>query len=273
MEIDNSGANAFRRCPFCYYYGYLYPNADGTLGLEKVYTGTDVRARDFGTRGHELLENHYRESAGLQPKPYPESENPALELEAQAMYAAYCNHYPVESFRVVDVERTVRLPLGDSGHTYVAKMDLAFEEEDFFGILDHKFESRTSRRNTPMGWAVRDQATLYMWAASQLYGRVPRHLLLNVCRRQSPKGREGPEFYRQTIQRTPEQMERAVRDLILIADTIEDYRKRFEGRTWPSNFENCCGGFFLSDFYTLHLFGESPEILRQYQPKKPYLDM
>jgi len=95
-----------------------------------------------------------------------------------------------------------------------------------------------------------------------------------VLTRQSPKGQEAPTFPpRQTIQRSEAQIEQAVRDMIVVADTIEEYRQKFGDEPWPSSTEECCQGYFECDFYPLHVIGRSEELLKLYQPTTPYLDM
>lgn len=269
MIIDNSMANSFRKCPRLFQWRY-------ETGIERDWSAKmDVRPLDFGDRVHQLLENHYLELKGDALKPYPESPNAALELEAQALFARYLNAYPVEPFNLLDVERTFKVPLG-LRHTYVGKFDIVAREHDTecLFVMDHKTEKRNSLRNRPEAWTARSQASLYLWAVAELYGEEPRHLLLNVLRRQSDKGQIGPEFPpRQTIQRTPDQMALAVRDLIEVADRIEEYRAKYGEAPWPSNTEHCMEGNFRCDYYDLDTFGVSEAVLSQYVPTTPYLDL
>lgn len=268
MVIDNSMANAFRKCPRLYQWRY-------ERSLERDWSAKlAVRPLDFGNRVHQLLEEHYRTLKGDPIPPYPESDNAALEMEAQALFARYLNAYPVEPFSVLDVERTFKVPL--DSHTYVGKFDVIGRENDTGAlfVMDHKTEKRTSPRNRPEAWAARSQASLYLWAAWMLHREMPRHLLLNVLRRQSDKGQVGPEFPpRQTVQRTWDQINLALRDLTIIADCIEDYRINFEDAPWPMHTENCMDGNFQCDYYQLCHYGESEEILAQFVPTTPYLDL
>jgi hypothetical protein len=175
----------------------------------------------------------------------------------------------------VDVEKTFRVPLGDR-HEYTGKMDLVLRDNEtgLLSVLDHKTQSRQSYANNPKGWAAKSQATLYLWAAPQIYGEEFRDLQVNVIRRQSPKGQVGPEFLpRQAVQRSREQMELAVRDLIIIADRIEEYKMRFADAEWPADRNNCMDGNFECSFYGPHLMGWSDDLLRQYRPTVPYLDL
>jgi len=308
MEIDNSGANIFRRCPLEYYESALKPTQEG-LGLEPKPHGFEVSALDLGGREHELLEEYYNELKGTPIQPYPESLNEALEMEAQLIITAYRAKYPQEEFEIVDVERPFRVVLPDlcphcyqkdmlkniddkqflcercgyffprGRHTYVGKIDVTFRMLGMgvLDIMDHKTEKRRSNSNRPQKWAARDQASLYLWAAKAIYkpeeiGRFH----VNVLKRPSEKFQEPPIFPdRQTLERTPEQIETAVRDLVFIADDIERYKHIFGDKiTWPSNRENCDSGWGQCDFYLPHTFGWSEEIREnRYQPKKPYLKL
>jgi hypothetical protein len=295
MEIDNSGASEFRECPLKWFESH---EADGT-GLELQPVGNEVRPLDLGSRLHELWEEYYQELKGTPIQPYPESPNPVLETEAQVMYTAYKAKYPVEEFEIVDVERSFRVALprlcplcyqrmvldtwcdnckqhvvpGD--HVYTGKMDVVFREEGILNILDHKSEKRRSNSNRPQRWAARDQASLYLWAAAKIYNEPIGRFVVNVLKRPSEKMQEGPIFPdRQKLERTPEQIEIAVRDLVVIANQIEEYQLIFKNGLWPSNREMCDNGFYQCEFYLPHTYGWSEEIRREkYQPKTPYLKL
>lgn len=300
MLIDNSQMVAMETCGLLYYEKYV-------KGIEFDWEKKGVNAAHFGTRMHELLEEHYLELKGTPREPYPEHRDEPTELEAQLTMAAYRNHYPLESFTVLAVEKTFRVPLGgprcpnhfvpliETGpgelrcdecewmqvnnplqHEYCGKFDIILRDNEtgMLSILDHKTESRRSWRNNPKAWAARSQATLYLWAAPQIYGEEFRDLIVNVLRRQSDKGQIGPEFpERQRIQRNAEQMELAVRDLIVIADRIEEYKVRFADAPWPADRNNCMEGNFECAFYAPHLMGWSDDLLRNYRNTVPYLDL
>src|ERR1700678_1746304 len=131
MDIDNSMAAAFRRCEYEYFESY---EREGT-GIEpKPFPGERYSPLQFGSRAHELLENHYCEMGDRAIKVYPSSTDEALEIEAQIMLAGYRTHYPVEYFKVIDVENNFRVQLPGSHHFYLGKIDLILEEKP--GILD-----------------------------------------------------------------------------------------------------------------------------------------
>lgn len=303
MILDNSAASAFRECPFKYFETYL---AQGT-GLEPKPKLGEVTPLDLGSRIHELLEEYYQELKDTPIPPYPESPNAALEMEAQLIMSAYRAKYPVENFEIVDVERTfkVALPelcphcysknteLGVGGeifaacldcachfnqrrHIYTGKIDITFRDEPKLSIMDHKSERRRSNSNHPKKWAARDQASLYLWAASKIYPREEiGNFYVNVLKRPSDKMQEGPIFPdRQRLERTPEQIEIAVRDLVFIADEIERYKAIFKDGLWPANREECSSGYGECSFYLPHTFGWSEAILQEkFQVKKEYLKL
>lgn len=266
MLIDNSQMKAFQTCPYLWYEKYV-------KGVELDWERNGPGAAQFGTRMHEMLEEYYHDLQGSPIAPYPEHPNAPIEMEAQLTMAQYRNHYPVESFAVLDVEKTFRVPLGK--HEYVGKFDVVFREDGLLGLMDHKSQKRQAYSNTPKAWASRTQATLYLWAAEQVYGEKFDKLVVNVLRRQSDKGQVGPEFSRQTIQRSAEQIELAVRGLEMIADQISHYQETFTEVDWAmiANRNACMNGNFECDFYAPHLMGWSDDLLRLYKPTVPYLDL
>lgn len=300
MLIDNSAANEFRTCPLLYYYNRI---KEGT-GLELKPKMNEVTPLDLGSRIHQLLEEYYEELKGEPRGVYVASQNEALENEAQMIMAAYRAKYPQEDFEIVDVERTfkVQLPLfcpdcysevpfkGEddpsclnckdvvypSPHVYTGKIDVVFRENGILNIMDHKSEKRRSNSNHPKKWAAKDQASLYLWAASQIYKEPIGNFYVNVLKRPSDKLQEGPIFpERQRLERTEEQIKIAVRDLVFIADDIERYKSIFGDNLWPSNREMCTDGTWGDcDFYLPDTYGWSDEIRKEkYQPKTPYLQL
>lgn len=306
-EIDNSAANSFRKCPYKYKEEYL---TDGTGLQPKKNFSDDIDALGYGSRVHELQEERYRLLQGKPIVPYPESD-PACEIEAQVMMAAYNAKYPVEEWdEIVDVERTFRAPLpefcpkcygnntspqaliGDGamecntpgcghrfiaqGHIYTGKIDVVYRKDGELYIMDHKTQNRSSKSNLPEKWAARDQASLYLWVAEKIYGERPNRFLVNVMIRQSPKGQEPPTFpERMKIERTQDQINWALRDIWMVANDIEKYKGIFKDGVWPSHKEECCTmSGWKCDYYLPHTFGWSDEIKKEkYEPKKPYLNL
>jgi hypothetical protein len=304
MELDNSAANEFRTCPLKYFEGRL---AEGT-GLEPKSDPKSVTPLGLGSRLHELLEEHYREMQGRPMPPYGSPDNELLETEAQMIMAAYKAHYPQEDFEIVDVERSFRVQLPDicpecysdigvdkmdalprvvctecghmfmpGRHIYTGKIDVVFRnpENGMLNIMDHKSEKRQSNSNTPQKWAARDQASLYLWAAEKIYREPIERFTVNILKRPSEKFEKPPTFpERQKLERTPEQIAIAVRDLVVIADDIERYQRVFAKKQWPSNREECVSGFYTCEFYLPHTFGWSVDIQQQkFQPKTEYLHL
>lgn len=291
---------------------YETNEAEGT-GLELKPKDNEVTPLDLGSRIHEMLEEYYQE-LGLFKVPikaYPESPNAALEIEAQMIMAAYKAKYPQEAFEIVDVERTfkVQLPslcpqcyqLGGvdsydemlkmqwmycpechcsyigNRHIYTGKIDVTFRENGKLNIMDHKTQKPTAASNHPKKWAARDQASLYLWAASKIYNEEIGNFYVNILQRaKEKKVMEGPVFpERQRLERTKEQIEIAVRDIVFIADEIERYKEIFGNNLWPSNREECTKGSWGDcEFYLPHTFGWDPLIREQkYQAKQPYLNL
>jgi PD-(D/E)XK nuclease superfamily len=271
--IDNSAANAFRTCPTLYYNQY---ERNGT-GLQHIkYPGEEYNSLELGDRVHQLLEEYYSKTIRYTP-----SLIEPLELEAQLIVEAYKANYPEEPFKVVDVENTFKIQLPNSHHYLTGKIDLTVIPEDSVNlphyeldIIDHKTQTRTSKMNSPQKWAMRNQASLYLWAASKIYPEnTIRSFWVNALTRPSEKMVKGPSFVegRQKLERTPEQIHYALRDITLIADLIESYREKFgDKEPWPRNQEACIT-FGQCEFYMPCLYGWSGEVGQKYEPKTPYL--
>lgn len=265
LRIDNSSAKLFRYCPDAYKERVL-------VGIEKKLAFDAPNHLAFGSRMHTLLEEYYRALKGevVLPSEYPLDE---VELEAQEMFAGYRAYYPVESFSVVDVERTFKVEIAP-GVEYTGKIDLTIRDEARrLGIADHKTEKRGGKGNLPQAWAARDQVSLYKRAAEVLYQEPVHFIMVNVLTRCSPKGQEPPTFRRDILQRTEDQVQKAIDDLIYVAGQVQKCHADYGEDTWPQNRENCHNGIYQCEFYSLHVLGRSQETLSQYQPTKPYLDL
>jgi PD-(D/E)XK nuclease superfamily len=303
MEIDNSRAACFRRCPWEYYEQYLRNG----IGVEPIPPpGEGYSPLMYGARIHERLEERY---TGILK--YPPHVNEILELESEIMMQAYQARYPDEPLDVVDVERTFKVQLPDlcptcyssefvvnaqhpgvpegllceacrtyflpGRHILVGKMDLVVRNDGLLDIWDHKTEKRGSKSNVPQKWGARDQASLYLWAAERLYPGEPiGNFFVNVLTRQSDKGQVGPSFpaERQKLERTQRAIDIAIRDIIVVADDIERYQRIFKDGEWPSNRENCYTWGYC-DYYQLHRYGEDPALIleHKFKPKEQYLQL
>jgi hypothetical protein len=253
-------------------------------------------ANAYGSRVHELLEEHYANLKKYRPAVA------SIEDEAQLMLEMYKAKWPVEPFEVLEVERVFEVPLpgetkrcvcygnadpypkadcefcGGTGevavHTYTGKLDLIVRDKasGLLRILDHKTQKRNAKSNLPGVWTARAQASLYMWVAERLMGEKIDCFILNLLTRQSDAGNCPPEFPdRQHIQRTPEQQEEAIRNIIWTADQIERMDKEFGDKPYPQDRDQCQIGNFRCDFYTLDVFGENEFTLAEFKEAEDYL--
>jgi PD-(D/E)XK nuclease superfamily len=204
-KLSNSALTAFWECPTLYYDEYV-------LGIKKPHGYFD-----FGHRFHALLMNHYCPDCPLPDTILNEQD----ENECQAMFAAYQAFYPSEDFEVVDCEKRFELPVGN--HIYIGRSDMLVrgKTDGKLRLFETKTESRGSKRNLPKAWVARTQASLYLWAGTQVYHEPIDSIILNVCTKGSEKGRVGPTFRRDTLQRTDQQVQQALKDFIYVADQID----------------------------------------------------
>src|SRR6267378_5981636 len=299
MDIDNSRASCFRRCAWEFYEAYL---RNGT-GVEPILPpGEGYSPLLFGARMHERLEEYYK---GVLK--YPPNPNDILETEAEIMMQAYQARYPEAVIDIVDIERTFKVALpvfcpqcyqipepvnndddefyckecGEVGflnhHVLIGKIDLVVRNaEGKLDIWDHKTEKRGAKSNLPQKWGARDQASLYLWAAERIYKEAIGNFYVNVLTRQSEKGQIGPSFppERQKLERNQRAIDIAIRDIVVVADEIERYKRIFKDGEWPSNREMCYGWGYCP-FYQIHRYGEDPSLIieNRYQPKKEYLQL
>ena len=284
MQLDNSAANAFRKCPLLYFETYVQR-------LQRVTV--EPSAMDYGTRVHTLLaeKNHIlKGESDVQLS--PEYPHPGLEAEAQAMVAAYNSFYPVDPFDIVDVERTFQVnlpcPLCKSCadcncnvadvpgvHTYCGKFDaiVRLHSSGKLAILEHKTESRNSKMNTPEAWASRTQAQLYIWAAQQVYNEPIKGVILNILTRQSPKGQVGCSFRRDdNLLYDQSKLDEAIADIVWVADQIETCERL---GFWPAFREACVSPTgWACDFRDPHLIGWTEELkLVKFKEAEQYLSL
>jgi len=274
VKIDNSQASAFWTCPLKW--RERYEN-----NLEFRTRSTD--ALDFGTRMHQLLEGRHLCLAGHPVRNFEPLADDSLESEAQLTFEAYCAQYPEEPFEVVAVEQYFEVPLPGGKHLYNGEFDgvtRMLEAGRAYGytpgklyLLETKTESRSSKSNLPEAWISRSQVGLYQWAAEQLYNEPFEGILLNVITRQSPKGNCGPVFRRDTLHRTKEQQLDAVKNLVWVADQLEQMRN---SGFYPSNRNNCVAGYgWKCEYFDLHVTPEgrpSEELIQlKYKQAEEYL--
>lgn len=205
---------AFFTCPTFYANRY---QTGLTLAVEPSYL-------QYGTRMHQLLQWHH--TGGVSDCPPPtDTLDPSLELEAQAMLAAYRGNYPTEDFTVIDIEREFNLGItgNSTTHHLRGRIDMVVRRkaDSKLCLFESKTESRGSKRNLPEAWTARHQGSLYTYAATELYGEQVDTIILNVLTRGSAGKQIAPVFRRDSLHRTPQQVSQAIRDFTWVGDTID----------------------------------------------------
>ena len=242
MRISNSSLKTFWTCPTMFQTIYIE-------GLQKPASSY----LQFGSRVHDLLQAYYigmsPVGVGYNPDP-PPTLDPMLEAEAHAMMAAYRAHYPQEPFEVLETEKNFEIKLPGTEHILQGRCDMLVRDKlsGQLQIFETKTESRGSKRNLPQSWVIRSQASLYIWAAQQIFQKPIDTVILNVCTRKSDKGQVGPGFRRDNLHRSPQQISSAIKDAIWIADSLE---KMQETQHFPRNTDSCCNERgYNCDFYS-----------------------
>jgi PD-(D/E)XK nuclease superfamily len=306
MNIDNSAANEFRKCPWGYYELYV-------KGIEAKDPSVGYTPLQLGDRVHQLMEERNRSIMLKKPVlMYKPAENAEQEEESQWIVSSYVKHWGDEDMEIVSAEDVFSVTLPDycpkcyqlehvrpwdgskdiedaigavkcedclewfepGRHKYMGKIDLLFKRNDKYTIRDYKTQKRGAKTNLPQKWASNDQGTQYIWAATKWFGVEIEYFEVDILQRPSPAGREGPEFpERMNLERTEIQIETALRDLVYTADRIEEMQASFGDRPWPANRQNCYT-WGPCEFYTPHLYGWSQAIMQtKFQAKKPYLEL
>lgn len=261
MTLDNSAFTTFQFCPLAYYERYVN-------NIEPVRESEPL---SFGTREHGLLEGYF----GGTDKTAPLGEE--LEAEAQEMFAAYQQRWPreLDDFDVLRTEQVFQVPIPDSGHVLVGKFDgiIRMHADGRLWILEHKTEKAGGRRNLPEAWAERNQVSLYIWAAEQLYGEPFGGILLDVLTRRTPKGQKPCYFRRDHLVRTDLQKHKAVHDFCYVANQIEKLTAAGgDWYQWPGNRDNCFT-YYPCTYRDLHLYGRDENQLVNFKQATPYLDL
>ena len=142
-------------------------------------------------------------------------------------------------------------------------------------VFETKTEKRNSKANSPQAWASRDQGSLYLYSGAFVFGGQFDGVILNVCTRGSEKGLKPASFRRDRLERTPEQILLAVRDIVQTADDIEACLARYgPEEPWLQHRDNCTNKQtgWNCDYYDLHVFGRTKELIQlDFQQAKPYL--
>lgn len=249
--LSNSAFEAWWTCPT--YYANRYQ-----LGLTPEIEPSYLQ---FGTRMHALLRCHYL--GGLDNCPPPQGLDPALELEAQSMLAAYQGTYPIEDFEIVDTEKefTLGVTNGTSGsgtiHTLRGRIDMVVRRkaDNKLCLFETKTESRGSKRNHPAAWTARHQGSLYTWAATEIYGEPIDTIILNVLTRGSAGKQIAPVFRRDSLHRTPQQVTQALEDLQYVGNQIDMLQAN---GSYPRNTSACVNDKgYKCDYYNLCHLGNS----------------
>lgn len=229
---------------------------------------------------HQLLEARHKKAMGKEHV-LPDCPDILIDIEANATYAGYEAHWPVEldaygePFEFLSAEEFFKVPLPGSRHEYIGEFDgvVRMTNSGRLKIFETKTERRNAKTNLPETWVVKPQVGLYLWAAEQVYKEPVDGIILDVVTRQSPAGKLPAMFRRDNLERSPAQIEAALRDLIWAADQIDRMQLIFGNVNWPQCREHCVNELtgWKCDYHLLHIFGETPETLSQYEKAEEYL--
>lgn len=310
MRIDNSRAKAFFTCPAFYQERYLY-NIEPAERSEALSFGTRMhqlleerhrrmmgeQPEPFPPLDSEALEAEAQAMFAGYEAHYPEEPFevvgveqffevglpmtvtgvPAICLDCSnscGWGASFDARYPVDVVVCPECGAPTKRWFH---HTYIGEFDAIVRMRDSGGLalLETKTERRGNKANLPEAWAARSQASLYLWAAEQLYGEPFERVILNVLTRQSPAGREPASFRRDTnIQRSEQEKLDAVNNIIWVADQIEALgRGRGTDGLWPQNRNACVNEItgWRCPYYKLHIHGRDEITLRNFVPAEEYL--
>jgi len=261
VKLSNSAFESWWVCPT--YHALRYQEGLVPDGPEPSYL-------QFGSRFHSILEAYYTGlspvGVGYVPK-LPPDLDPMLEAEAQAMFESYKAAFPQEPFSVVATEVRFEMPIPDSPHTFIGRMDMIVRMKSTgkLAVFETKTENRNSKRNLPDRWLARHQGSLYCYAASKIYKEDVSDIILNVCTRGSEGKQIGPGFRRDTLFRSPEQISQALKDLTWVANQVETLGK--SAADYPRNTLSCVSekGYKCDYFSKCHM-GDSSRLVQIEDP-------
>jgi hypothetical protein len=208
-KLSNSSIEKFLWCPQAFENRYV----DGL-----VPDRPEPDYLTFGTYFHSLLQAHYTGGAAGGP---PTGMSLPLVAECEAMFEAYKAAYPIEPFEVIECEKQFELNIGK--HALIGRIDMMIRDKASkkLQLLETKTEKHGSKRNLPQAWVARHQGSLYVWAATNLFGMEVDTVLLNIATRGTVKGQVGPAFRRESLHRTPVQLAEALRTFEWVADNVD----------------------------------------------------
>lgn len=309
MKIDNSAATLFRECPDKYRERYVNNLERKITGVNGLSFGTrfhELLAIHYGKplEEHPLPEpeeSEIQEMLAAYKATYPQEPfevvaveqyfevpiGPEVECKCGVWETSGEPMLQSTKYGLQTIQPTKKVYKADcpeckgkgshSKHIYIGKRDADIRMLDSgrMKVFETKTEKRGGKANLPTAWASRDQGSLYLYAGAYAFGEAFDGVVLNVCSRGSEKGLKPPSFRRDRLERSPEQILLAVRDIIQTADAIEACVARYgPEEPWLQHRENCTNKMtgWNCDYFDLHTYGRSPELIQiDFQQAKPYL--
>lgn len=273
--VDSSKIKCFQLCPKKYYWRYV-------LGIVPLHNeSTDLA---FGAAVHKGLESFYNGSAFELVEDHSKfSQNGQIRrmfkefldlfpehLENKyktrqnglILLAQYAQNWQGESVKVVSVEETGVLDMGD--FYYIVKMDLCVEDTDGIHPWDHKTASRFDALFEG-SFKLDIQITGYIYGTRKLHDSKSRKAIINALR---PSARiDGDSYVRKVTYRSDEELERWETDVRFTWKQIQDCE---QSGTYPMHDYACFAYYRECEYRTLCLSSnvQRPELIERAYKKE-----
>lgn len=275
--VDSSKINCFRLCPRKYYWRYV---------LDIVPLDSESTDLAFGSAIHAGLEAFYKGEGFL---PVEDSSRWAQNGKIRKMFKDFLDRFPEhlenkfktrqngllllahyaenwkgESVKVISVEQTGKIDMGD--FVYVTKMDLCVEDETGIHPWDHKTASRFDAL-FESSFKLDIQITGYIYGVRRLYSSPSRKAIINALRPE--KNINADSFLRKLTFRTDEELDRWEREVRFVLKEIQHCED--EG-IWPMHNYACFAYYRECEYRALCISSnvQRPELIERAYKKEAW---
>jgi len=205
MYINHSRIKTYQNCPRKYFWNYEF---DGLGGKGLQFPGVNENLL-IGTMIHAGLAEMYREGMPDTYFPtlkktlieeYPEWEADPLEKNtweenlkwcAQFLDDYYKNQFAKDEFTCLNIEVPFSVPLGNTEHQYVGRIDMIVNDNGRMVVYDHK-TTKSSSKLYLESWHYSNQLLGYVYGASKVSGFPIRGYCVNILRKLKSVGEKRP---------------------------------------------------------------------------------
>lgn len=254
MIVNQSRLSELEKCPRRFFWRYV-------LGLDVMYPSLKM---EIGLAIHAGLASHYNGGDILGPfDTYVGGISQKDSLEFQKLVPVwrkrlenYPTRYPKEDFEVVMVpEQEMLVPLGDSRHKMLVRLDLLIRRGGHLWVMDHKSASRTGST----WWAqfsIDKQGTSYIYAARTTTQEDVAGWMINAIK---PLKDLKDCYEREAFTRTEKQITSFLHQTVAELDRLEAAKEMMAGiDPWGQRGQAALDRLFPQYTHACHTYGNCP---------------